>query len=182
MNFLNLFITFVLYKYVEVANVIYIFDFGNIYSKKKVYLTIKFYINLIISNLKFNKMETLANIKRLRMIKNIKQSDLAAALNIQTSAYSKIETGDRELKLSELSKIAYLLGVRVIDLFTYPDVYEKKSVNNILTDPLPPYGKPTNEENPYKLLYELQKENTELKVQCERLKNVYAPTNGAKAG
>lgn len=41
---------------------------------------------------------------------------------------------------------------------------------------------PENEENPYKLLYELQKENGELRVEIERLKNESAIGRNAIAG
>jgi len=128
-------------------------------------------------------METLRNIKTIRKVKNLTQNQIAVALGIETSAYSKIESGFRELKVSELSIIAHTLGVRVIDLHTYPDIYEKKSENNfVLSEPPPVYEKTETKENPYKLLYELQKEMTEMVQENERLKNDAAIGKIARTG
>ena len=58
--------------------------------------------------------------------------------------------------------------------------------SNIVSTPPAEYHKP---EDNYKALYEMQKEineiikdNADLRVENERLKNVTAPTNGAKTG
>jgi len=127
-------------------------------------------------------MKLIETVFALMQEKRFQKKEFAEALGVHPSAITSLEKGTREIKTSELEKIASILGVRVIDLFTYPDVYKKKTVNYTLTDPPPHFGKPVNEENPYKLLYELQKENTDLKVECERLKNAYAPTKSAKVG
>lgn len=74
------------------------------------------------------KSKVLENIFILRDKNRLLQQDLADALGITDGSYSKLEAGKRELKLSELSIIASALGVREIDLFTYPDIYEKTKI------------------------------------------------------
>jgi len=127
-------------------------------------------------------MKLIETVFELMNKKRVQKKEFAEALGVHPSAITSLEKGTREIKTSELEKIASFLGVRVIDLFTYPDVYEKKTANYKFADSHPTYEKTINEENPYKLLYELQKENMDLKLEWERIKNVYAPKNGAKVG
>ncbi|MGR4859582.1 helix-turn-helix domain-containing protein [Bacteroides pyogenes] len=68
-------------------------------------------------------MNIVDNIKEIRLNKGIGQKLLADALNVDTAVISNIETGKRELKVSELEIISSCLGVEVIDLFTYPHKY-----------------------------------------------------------
>ncbi len=71
-------------------------------------------------------MDVVKNITELRKKKGINQDVIADALNVNNAVISNIEHGKRELKVCELEKIAKILGVDVLYLFTYPDVYEKK--------------------------------------------------------
>ncbi len=93
-------------KYVEKAN-------------KYVEITYLFECQTII----FMNMDVLKNIREIRIEKSINQDVIASALDVDTSAVSNIENGKRELKVSELAKIANCLGVEVLDLFTYPEKY-----------------------------------------------------------
>jgi transcriptional regulator with XRE-family HTH domain len=68
-------------------------------------------------------MDIVKNIIDIRKNKGINQQVIADALNIDISAISNIEKGKRELKVSELAKIANALDVDVIYLFTYPEKY-----------------------------------------------------------
>lgn len=68
-------------------------------------------------------MNVISNIKKIRLSKSINQEIIADALGIDTSSFSNIENGKRELKVSELEKIANCLSVGVLDLFTYPKKY-----------------------------------------------------------
>ncbi len=68
-------------------------------------------------------MNVLKNIKDIRLEKSINQDVIADALGIDTSAVSNIENGKRELRVSELDKIANCLGVDLLYLFTYPEKY-----------------------------------------------------------
>ena len=77
-------------------------------------------------------MNAIENIRLIRVEKGIPQKKIADALNVDISVISNIETGKRELKVSELEIIAKSLEVSVIDLFTYPEKYV--SINNINND------------------------------------------------
>lgn len=72
-------------------------------------------------------MNVIQNIKKLRIEKNINQDVIAMALGFDVSNWNKIENGKQQLKVNQLEKIAQVLGVRVIDLFTYPEVYVNPS-------------------------------------------------------
>jgi transcriptional regulator with XRE-family HTH domain len=71
-------------------------------------------------------MNVVKNIIEIRKQKGINQDVIAEALSVDVSAISNIEKGKRELRVSELENIANVLGVNILYLFTYPDVYEKK--------------------------------------------------------
>lgn len=66
------------------------------------------------------------NIAAIRKEKGLNQSVIAEAMNADNAVVSNIEKGKRELKVSELEIIAKALGVDVLYLLTYPEVYEKK--------------------------------------------------------
>ncbi len=68
-------------------------------------------------------MDIVQNIKKIRIAKNINQDVIAMALGFDVSNWNKIENGKQQLKVNQLEKIAQVLGVNVIDIFTYPDVY-----------------------------------------------------------
>jgi len=83
-----------------------------------------------INNLTLQIMEIIQNIKNIRLQHNITQEVMAESLSMDVAGYNRIENGKQELKVSQLEKIANLLKLRVIDLFTYPDVYELQSKQN----------------------------------------------------
>lgn len=68
-------------------------------------------------------MNIVQNIKKIRTEKNIGQDVIAIALGFDVSNWNRIENGKQQLKVNQLEKIAQALGVRVIDLFTYPAEY-----------------------------------------------------------
>jgi transcriptional regulator with XRE-family HTH domain len=71
-------------------------------------------------------MNVVKNIIKIRKQKGINQDVIADTLSVDVSTISNIEKGKRELRVSELENIANVLGVNILYLFTYPDVYEKK--------------------------------------------------------
>lgn len=79
---------------------------------------------------KFVNMNVIENIKKIRIEKGVTQEVLADALSVDNSVLSNIERGKRELKVSELEIIANCLGVRVIDLFTWPVRYVEPNCEN----------------------------------------------------
>ena len=75
-------------------------------------------------------MGIIRNIKNIRTQRGITQEVMAESLSINVAGYNRIENGKQELKVSQLEKIAKSLRLRVIDLFTYPDVYELRHKQN----------------------------------------------------
>jgi transcriptional regulator with XRE-family HTH domain len=75
-------------------------------------------------------MEIIQNIKIIRLQRNVTQEVMAESLTIDVAGYNRIENGKQELKVSQLEKIANLLKLRVIDLFTYPEIYELRNKQN----------------------------------------------------
>lgn len=91
-------------------------------------------------------MDIVKNIIEIRKKKGVKQELIADALNIDVSAISNIEKGKRELKVSELEKIANALNIDVLYLFTYPDIYDKNEDLSVVLEPQVQYGKSTTDE------------------------------------
>jgi transcriptional regulator with XRE-family HTH domain len=59
------------------------------------------------------------NIKKLREEKGLKQSTLASQLSVSVQTLSAIENGKKDLKLSQVEKIASCLNVSIVDLLEY---------------------------------------------------------------
>ena len=57
------------------------------------------------------------NIKRLRLLNDMKQKDLAKILSVSPQAISKWESGKNMPDISILPKIAECFGVSIDDLF-----------------------------------------------------------------
>ena len=71
----------------------------------------------------------LSNIIKIMRDKDLKQSTLAERMGTTQSQISKKLSGELKISIDELSKIASALSdlnstIRVIDLITYPDVYQ----------------------------------------------------------
>lgn len=71
-------------------------------------------------------MNVVQNIIAIRKEKGLNQENIADALDIDPSVVSKIENGNRQLKVDELAKIAEILKEDIIYLFTYPKRYIDK--------------------------------------------------------
>lgn len=56
------------------------------------------------------------NIKRLREERGLTQQQIADLINMHRSNYSKVESGQRELSISALNKIAKYFGVSLDEL------------------------------------------------------------------
>lgn len=79
----------------------------------------------------------------LRLEKNLTQEQMSEKLNLSTSAYCKIEYGETDLTLTRLDKIAKVLGISALGLFSHidksmnPDTDNScKNSNNDSTDDL----------------------------------------------
>lgn len=67
--------------------------------------------------------QIVGNIQRIANDKNVKQSVLADAAGISQSQMSRVFADKVSVSIGQLRKIAECLGVRVIDIITYPDRY-----------------------------------------------------------
>jgi len=63
------------------------------------------------------------NIIKVRRKKDIRQATIAAAINVDNSTYSKIESGQVSLSISRLAEIASFFNMSMIDVITYPKHY-----------------------------------------------------------
>ncbi len=124
-------------------------------------------------------MDILKNISAIMEAKRLLQKDIAIGMGLSISAISHLLNGSRELKVKDLDKIAKALEVEVIDLFTYPDKYKKSESD---TTSVEIHNTQKNEENPYKLLYELQKEMMDLFQENEKLKKHSVKMSTANVG
>jgi len=59
-------------------------------------------------------------IKELRIKNNKTQADIAFILNLETSAYGKLERGNTDITLRKLEIIAAYFNMSVTDLIAYP--------------------------------------------------------------
>jgi len=68
-------------------------------------------------------MNVIDNIIKIRKEKGISQEYIAFAINCDASNWNKIENGKQQLKVNHLAKIAEILKVDLLYLFTYPKTY-----------------------------------------------------------
>ncbi|MFV0361527.1 MAG: helix-turn-helix domain-containing protein [Suipraeoptans sp.] len=76
----------------------------------------------------------LENIEAIRKEKGLKQAVVGSILGVSQSAYSNYITRNSDIYYNRLSQIADALGVRVIDIITYPKKYV--DVDSILENTL----------------------------------------------
>lgn len=76
-------------------------------------------------------MNVVKNIREIRLQKSISQSAIADELGVDVAAISNIEKGKRELRVSELEKIAKVLRMSVIDILTYPKIFVESTSNTL---------------------------------------------------
>jgi transcriptional regulator with XRE-family HTH domain len=69
-------------------------------------------------------------IKKIREFKNVTQKQVAEALGITQSAYSKIELGETELPYSRLEKISTVLGVKPEEIISFNEHMIFNVMNN----------------------------------------------------
>lgn len=63
------------------------------------------------------------NIRKILKDKGVKQKDLVNDVTITEHGISRTLTGKRTMNVDDLAIIASALGVRVVDIITYPDVW-----------------------------------------------------------
>ena len=65
----------------------------------------------------------ITNIVKIRHNKYIKQAAVAAAIEVDSSTYSKIESVQSGLSIERLANIASFFNMSLIDVITYPKKY-----------------------------------------------------------
>jgi len=133
------------------------------------------------SSLKFSNLIE-AEKKRKRITNN---QVMAIAMGISKQTIENVMNGITVPSVVKLCEIATYLKVDINEFFEY----DKGEIQNNIVSSLNPEYMKEKDENPYKLLFEMQKqindiiiENADLKVENGRLKNGYAPVQDANAG
>ena len=62
-----------------------------------------------------------SNIKKIRKQKGLLQKEVASTVDMQASSYSKIESGQRDISVEALDKIAQLFRMTVDEIIHYED-------------------------------------------------------------
>ncbi|MFV0507336.1 MAG: helix-turn-helix domain-containing protein [Bacteroidales bacterium] len=89
------------------------------------------------------------NIKKIREQKGLMQKEVASTADMQASNYSKIESGQRDISVEALDKIAQLFGMTVDEIIHFEDKKTPKPVTIV--------DKSTNER--LKLIAQLEEED-----------------------
>lgn len=66
------------------------------------------------------------NLRKIIASRNLKQATVGEYADISESQFSRVLSGNVQLSLNQLAKIASRLNMREIDIITYPDVYVSK--------------------------------------------------------
>jgi len=67
------------------------------------------------------------NLNKIMVNRKMSKVNFANLIDIPEAKWNKISNGQQNLDLHDLSKIAINLKMREIDIFTYPEIYERKS-------------------------------------------------------
>jgi transcriptional regulator with XRE-family HTH domain len=73
-------------------------------------------------------------IKKLREAKGLSQKEVALALSMNPSQYSKIENGKVDPQFSSIERIAKALGVSVADFFSADTIPDINSLNKSVVE------------------------------------------------
>lgn len=76
--------------------------------------------------------DVVERIKHIRMMKNISQSNVAKALNITTTAYSRIENSKTQLTINNLYIISEFLEIPLQELLNIKVGYSAFNHNNVV--------------------------------------------------
>jgi transcriptional regulator with XRE-family HTH domain len=66
------------------------------------------------------------NIRKIRRLKNLTQSQVSKELNISAQAYSKIESGETRLDTNRLQQLANIFEINVKDIYDFAAMYSQK--------------------------------------------------------
>lgn len=74
-------------------------------------------------------MTTAEKIRKVRIRKSITQEEMAGYLGLSQRAYSKLETGETQIKIDRLEEIAKLLDVQINELLPSQNHQQIESVS-----------------------------------------------------
>lgn len=80
--------------------------------------------------------EVLGNVRKIMNDKGIKQVAIAEAFGLTESQCSKILNGKSQLTLQNLSDFARIVGMREIDVLTYPEKFFNSQADNKDAEPV----------------------------------------------
>lgn len=80
--------------------------------------------------------KVLANVQKIMNINNLRQFMVADAFGLSESQCSKILNGKAQLTLQNLSDFAKLVGMREIDILTYPERFVPSNPDNHEVEPV----------------------------------------------
>jgi transcriptional regulator with XRE-family HTH domain len=126
------------------------------------------------------KIRELLNERKLND-KKFTQGSFLKEVDISLPTLQSILECSSSPNVKTLMKIANYFGKDMNFFFTDDEKYTKKAIQ-VVSSPVDIYEPPTELKECYKIMFEQQKEITELRVENERLKNVTAPERGAKIG
>ncbi len=93
------------------------FTLNGIYFQNRQLLS----VNQIVT---FNTMDIIKNIVEIRKKRGYSQEFMADQLHIENSSYSRLENKKSGLDINRLAEIANIFNMRIIDIITYPEIYE----------------------------------------------------------
>ena len=70
--------------------------------------------------------QVVENLRKIIASRDLKQATVGEYADISESQFSRVLNGGVQLSLNQLAKIASGLGMNVIDIITYPEVYVSK--------------------------------------------------------
>lgn len=74
------------------------------------------------------------NVRKLMIDRGLTQEAMAEIIKTTASQFSKILSGKSRLSLAHMSNIATALKIRIIDIFTYPEIYEPVNTTRKASD------------------------------------------------
>jgi len=115
-------------------------------------------------------MEVGKNIKQLRELKNLTQSHIAERLNMSIGGYSKIESGQTDVTLSKIQRIAEILEADLATILNFDPKNIFNQYNNTHSIITGSVDTQNNDSNILKILSNIQEEITSVKHVIENEK------------
>ncbi len=111
-----------------------------------------------------NRLKIGANIRKWRNIKEVKQKDLAYALDLSEAAVSNIENDITDVTLSQLNEISSTLNIPVENLFCDPQETFVASHHSSVSEPSFTAGHLLEKELLNAMLSSIQKKDEQLQT------------------